>query len=235
MPESGTDRSAGERQAYTVPSRAGAVLARAGGAALGATTALVAAVRGAPKPLHPRGRYHRATLTRFGSVGWCGVDWLDKPGVDRAVVRHSTALGMRRGLPDVQGLAVQLGGDGEGGHLLFANTGLGRLARFVLTASTRIDGRPYTTLLPYRAPTGPIVLGLQPQTATTFTLLWARGAGSWNSFGSLVLDAPYDGPPISFDPVQRTVPGLVPYEWVRALREPSYRVARSHRGEDREG
>lgn len=34
---------------------------------------------------------------------------------------------------------------------------------------------------------------------------------------------------ISFDPVHDTIPGLDNYDWVRRLREPSYRVARSSR------
>lgn len=174
-------------------------------------------------------------MTRCATLGSSGVDWIDEQGSDQAIVRHSAAIGIPFGLPDIQGLAVQLDGEGHGGHLLFANTGLGRVTRFLLSASTEIDARPYTTLFPYRAPTGPVILALAPQTATTFALLWARGSGSWHAFGSLVLDDPYDGPPISFDPMRRTVPGLVPYEWVRSLREPAYRVARRHRGEDREG
>lgn len=217
----------------TIPSSAGAVLARAGGQVLGALVGIVAGLRDVPKPLHPRGRYFRATITHFGTVGWSGVDWLDGPGVDRAIVRHSAAIGIPFGLPDVQGIAVQLDA-ADGGHLLFATTGLGRLTRFLLSGSAGIDRRPYTTLLPYRAPTGPILLALEPQADRTFTLLWSRGAGSWHAFGSLVLEGPYAGPPISFDPMRRTVPGLIPYEWVKALREPAYRVARRHRGEDSE-
>ena len=201
------------------------------GAGLASAIGVVAAVRNVPKPLHPRGRYTRATVTRFGSSEVSGVPWLDEKGTTAAVVRHSGAIGFPLGMPDIQGLALQVDAEGGRAHLLFATTGLGRVTRYLLTGSTRIDGRPYTTVLPYRASSGSILLALEPQTATTMRLLWAHGSGHWHAFGSLALTDPYDGPPISFDPMQMTLAELVPYPWVRALRAPAYRVARRHRGE----
>ena len=38
---------------------------------------------------------------------------------------------------------------------------------------------------------------------------------------------------VAFDPMTNTVPGLEPYEWVRQLRERSYRAARHSRGDER--
>jgi hypothetical protein len=201
----------------------------AGGAALGAAVHVIAAARNVPKPLHPRGRYTHATVTRFGSPDPSGVPWLDEKGTGPAVVRHSGAIGLPLGSPDIQGIAVRVHEGRVQGDLLFATTGLGRFNRYILTGSTRIDGRPYTTLLPYRGPFGPVLLGLEPQSPTTMTLLWAHGSGNWHVFGSLQLTDPYDGPAVSFDPMLKTMPGLIPYPWVRALRAPAYRVARRHR------
>ncbi len=209
--------------------------ARAGGAVLGAGIQVVAAVRNVPKPLHPRGRYTHATVTRFGSSDPVGVPWLDGKGTDEVIVRHSGAIGFPLGMPDIQGIAIRVEQNGTTGDLLFATTGLGRFTRYVLTGSTRIDGRPYTTLLPYRGPHGPLLLGLRPVTTTTMTLLWAHGSGDWQAFGTLTLTEPYDGPAISFDPTLAILPGLVPYPWVRALRAPAYRVARENRGETLSG
>jgi len=204
---------------------------KAGGVVLGTTVRGLAAVRNVPKPLHPRGRYSQGTVTRTGSVEPSGVAWVDDPGTDRAVVRHSGAIGFPLGWPDIQGVAVRVEEADHQGDLLFATTGLGRLTRYLLTGSTRIDGRPYTTLLPYRGPTGPILLGLEPRSPTAMTLLWATGSGSWQAFGMLQLNDPYAGPALSFDPMRATLPGLDPYPWVRALRAPAYRAARRHRGE----
>ncbi len=203
----------------------------AGGSALGAVVHVLAAARHAPKPLHPRGRTTHATVTRFGSPELSGVPWIDEKGTGPAVVRHSGAVGFPLGSPDIRGLAVRVHDGDIQGDLLFATTGLGRLNRFILTGSTRIDGRPYTTLLPYRGPSGPVLLGLEPKSPISMDLLWAHGSGKWHVFGSLQLTDPYDGPAISFDPMLKTLPGLIPYPWVRALRAPAYRVARRHRGE----
>lgn len=209
--------------------------AGAGGAALAATVQALAAARNVPKPLHPRGRYSHGRLTRFGSSDQSGAAWLDGKGSSPVVVRHSGAIGFPLGWPDIQGIAVRVHEDDNEGDLLFATTGLGAVSRYVLTGASTIDGRPYTTLLPYRGSNGAVVLALRPDTPTSMTLLWAHGSGRWHTFGMLELTETYDGPAISFDPMLATLPGLVPYAWVRALRAPSYRVARAHRGQSLPG
>jgi hypothetical protein len=90
-----------------------------------------------------------------------------------------------------------------------------------------------TTLLPYRTPSGAVLLGATYRTDQVVDLLWARGSGRWHSFGFLQLgDESLDDPDadVSFDPVRNTLPGLDVYDWVRRLREPSYRSARRSRG-----
>lgn len=208
--------------------RALAVPARVGGAALAASVRLVAGARSAQKPLHPRGEYARGTLTRFGA-GASGVRWIDTHGSDDVVVRMSRAVGLPQDWPDVHGIALRLQLPDGDADLLFANTGLGRLSRFFLTAAFGPDQRPYTTLLPYRAPKGPVVLGIQPEGNGSYRLMRAYGIKPWDTFGRLVLDRPYDGPALAFDPMLAPVPGLTPYAWVRALRRPSYRAAQQGR------
>ena len=214
------------------PSGALGVLARAGGAALDGATRLVAA-RPAAKPLHPRGDVVHARLQRVGLHPPTGVDWLDEPGVDDVLVRSSRAVGLPAALPDIHGLALRVPvGDGRHGDLLLASTGLGRLSRFVLTVSWSPQGRPMTSLLPYRTPRGPLLLAAEAVTDTELELRAATPGGGWRTFGRLTPAAGGGADAmVSFNPVRNTVPGLDNYEWVRRLREPAYRRARRTRGE----
>jgi hypothetical protein len=191
----------------------------------------VSAVRLTRKPLHPRGRVVRARLDRHGANPTTGVAWLDETGSDDVLVRVSQAVGLPAWLPDIQGLAVRFDPGGTTpGDLLFATTGRGRITRFVLTPSRGLR-RPMTTLLPYRTPCGPLLLGARLRDQDTFELSYATVGGPWETFALLVLstdDAGHD-PEISFDPVLHQLSGLEPYDWVRRLREPGYARARRDR------
>jgi hypothetical protein len=128
-------------------------------------------------------------------------------------------------------MRVPTAGGGQG-DLLFASTGLGRLTRFTLTASRSPRRRPLTTLLPYRTPSGPVLLSAEHRDAHTIVLSWAVGRGDWHRFAELQVDgegAETGDAPVSFDPLRNTLPGLENYGWVRRLREPSYSVARTSR------
>jgi hypothetical protein len=211
--------------------RPAAAAARAVGAALAGATRALAAVRPAAKPLHPLGRLRTALLERHGCTPPTGVAWLDEAGVDEVVVRISRAVGLPDTLPDIHGLAVRVPvADGTAADLLLASTGSGRVGRFVLTASRAVEGRPMTTLLPYRTPSGPMLLRARSTAPEDFELAVAPPGGEWRPFALLRL-----GPEtqeqhrVSFDPVLNTLPGLEHYDWVRRLREPAYRVARRTR------
>jgi hypothetical protein len=203
-----------------------------GGQVLAAATRALAA-RPAAKPLHPQGSVVRGTLRRFGAGETTGSAWLDGTGEDAVVVRRSRAVGLPAPAPDIFGLAVRVPvGGGRHGDLLFATTGLGRLTRFTLTAATTPDGRPMTTLLPYRTPAGPVLLSAVFRDETRLELAWAAGFGSWHPFAELVLHVdPLDEAdvPVSFEPVGNPLPGLETYDWVRRLRAPAYRTARRSR------
>ncbi|MGH1563273.1 hypothetical protein [Mumia sp. DW29H23] len=208
----------------------------AGGALLaGAAFGVAALRRFAAKPLHPRGAVVEATLSRTGVPEGgraSGVAWIDEPGHDRVIIRMSRAVGLPESWPDVHGLAlrVPVGGD-DYGDLLLATTGWAGLGRFVLTAARRPTTRPMTTLLPYRSPAGPLLVGARAADGgTRLRLSWSRLRGPWQQFAVVDLAATA-GPdaPLRFDPVRRTVPGLENYGWVERLREPAYATARLSR------
>lgn len=206
------------------------IAASVGGAGLAAATRLVAALRPAAKPLHPKGDVVTAVLRRSGGHQ-TGSPWLDTTGTDEVLVRRSRALGLPAGMPDIHGLAVRVPLEGGGhGDLLFAMTGAGRLTRFTLTAARSPYSRPMTTLLPYRTPTGPRLLGAVARAEDRYELTYASPGGDWHRFADLVLSSTH-GPDalVSFDPVRNTLPGLDNYEWVRRLREPAYGTARHSR------
>jgi hypothetical protein len=197
---------------------------------LAALTRGVAALRPASKPLHPSGAVVTGTLERRGSTAASGVAWVDEAGRDDVVVRLSRAIGLPAPAPDIHGLALRVLTPDAGGDLLLASTGWGRVGRFVLTFGRHPGARPLTTLLPYRTPTGPVLIGARVLEPHTYELSWSRTAGEWHPFACLHLtddDAPDQG--ISFDPVRNRLPGLEQYPWVVRLREPAYLRARRSR------
>jgi len=203
--------------------------AAAAGLVLAATTRAVSLLRPARKPLHPRGRLYEARIRRHGSETRTGVAWLDDPGEDEAIVRLSRAVGLPDAWPDIHGLALRLGAEAAPGDLLFASTGRGRVGRFLLAAARRPQGRPMTTLLPYRTGLGPVLLGAFPAAPGTYELCWARGTGAWHDFGVLELTGRARSGEISFDPLRHRIDGLEQYPAVTLLREPAYRSARRSR------
>lgn len=212
------------------------ILARSAGAALRGAFGLLARLRPAAKPLHPRGTVRTATVHRYGLEERCGVPWLDGAGSDQVLVRTSRAVGLPGSLPDVYGLAMRVPVDGDRvADLLFATTGTGLPGRFVLRAHRTAAHATYSTLLPYRTATGPLLLAVQPVDGG-LQLAAASPTGRWRRFGAVEIDAAdLDTPPtddgalISFDPILNTLPGLEPYPWVRNLREGAYAAARASR------
>jgi hypothetical protein len=183
------------------------------------------------KPLHPRGDLVRGTLHRSGVLPPTGVPWLDEPGQDDVLARVSRAVGLPSVVPDVHGLALRVPTEQGYGDLLLASTGTGRATRFLLTAARRPGGRPMTTLLPYRTPAGPVLLGATEESPGRWVLAVAAPQGPWRRFAGLTLAETREESEVSFDPVRNTVPGLEVPDWVRRLREPAYRTARRSRSD----
>jgi hypothetical protein len=204
--------------------------ASAGGIALATAARGIATLRPSAKPLHPRGEVVVGRLQRHGVASPTGVDWLDRAGEDEVLVRRSRAVGLPAPVPDVHGLALRVPvGEGAYGDLLLASTGWGRVGRFVLTASRDPGRRPLTTLLPYRSPVGPLLVGARVLGPEQLELACAVGAGEWEVFAMLGLEPLAADPIVSFDPISNRIPGLEQYAWVRRLREPAYAVARGSR------
>jgi hypothetical protein len=222
----------------------GKAAASAGGAGLAAVIGLISRLRAARKPLHPRGLQLPGTLSRQGCEERWNVPWLDEQATADVTARLSRGLGLPASLPDVVGLAVRISEGDQVTDLLFSTTGTGRLTRFLLFPRRAPEGG-YGTLMPYRTPTGPVLLAAVLSkrernaeiigTGATVVLLAARPRGRWHRFGVIELQprgARPEDPPISFDPVYNAPPGLPPYDWTRRLRERAYAAARRHRAHD---
>lgn len=217
-------------------SRAGLLVARLVGRILGVAFFVVGTLRTRRrKALHPHGAVRPGLVLRQGSPTRTGVGWVDKPGQDRVLVRLSRATGFPSFLPDILGLAVKVPGEWSGeGDLLLATTGTGALGRFIVRPRRRL-GSPYSSVMPYRTPAGPLLLAALPlaQDGSRFTLAWASPVGAWSPFAVLEVQAGWDeapDQPLSFDPVLREVPGLHSYHWMAQLRRFAYAGSRRARG-----
>lgn len=203
---------------------------------LAGTVRLMTRLRSSTKPLHPRGDVVTGRLVRTGGAVRSGVQWLDSAGTEDVVVRVSRAIGLPDRLPDIHGIALRVPIGGGSADLLLASTGLGRASRFLLVPRRDIGTRPLTSLLPYRAPGGPIFLGCRPVGGDaarphSYTLLWSQRLGDWVEFARLELSTTSGSDSgVSFDPIANPLPGLPTYGWVRRLREPAYRAAREASG-----
>lgn len=200
---------------------------------LGAGFRAVARRRAGPA-LHPRGTVARAVVHRDGLAEPIGVPWTDEPGRDAAVVRLSRAVGLPRLLPDVLGLAVRIDPDGQPADLLLSTAGRARVARHLLWPRWDHRRACYTTITPYRAPAGPVLLAAFPAAARAgrpvFHLAVAAPAGQWRRFGRLELDGTGTGDAdLAFDPVRRPIPGLALPEPLATLRAATYRASREGR------
>lgn len=198
------------------------------GHALSALTRGVAALRSpSEKPLHPEGEMYAGRLARYGSDSPIGVPWIDQAGEDEVTVRLSRAIGLPGRLPDVHGLALRLRkGQTRYGDLLLATTGWDPVTRHLLLPAWNAQA-PLTSLLPYRSPAGPLVIGARPVDVRGYRLSWATVGRGWHPLGDLTLEMAL--PPedeVSFDPVVNLLPGLQQYTWVERLREQSYAAAR---------
>jgi hypothetical protein len=230
------DGSARVGSVESVAQRAGRSVATIVGWLLGAVFFAVGKARTRRrKALHPRGEVRSGRVDRHGCARRTGVEWIDEPGTDQVLVRLSRSTGVPPPLPDVYGMALRLPRqDGGYGDLLLATTGTGVPGRFVLRLA-RHAASAYTSLFPYRAPCGAVLLAALPLDAegARFELAWSGLSGPWAPFAVLEVpsesDAASDGR-ISFDPVLNLVPGLDSYRWAAQLRRFAYAGSRRARG-----
>jgi hypothetical protein len=210
------------------------VAARLAGQALGAVMGVLARLR-RRRPLHPRGVLLAGTLAASGDRA---RSVLPAARTD-VLVRLSVSVGLPRGWPDIWGLAVRWTDDaGAPQDVLFASTGQGPVTRYLLAPRRTLTGGWLTTLMPLRAPWGPVLLALRPLDAASgagvvLEVLHASPFGPWRPFGTLELhgprepDATRDGPDpgVRFDPTRNAPRHLGTYRWEDLLRTPAYAVA----------
>jgi hypothetical protein len=226
--------------------------ARGAGRALAAVIGAIGLVRG-PRPIHTTGLLMAGRLRWYGLTrARSGIAWIDDRPTGDVVVsaRLSRGAALPAVLPDVLGLAVRVGADGNDGDLLLSSTGIGVPGRFLLAPRWTPAGALLSTLMPYRGANGPVLLAARSTSPSTMParmeairaalstspwtldLMFATPAGLWHRFGELELTptpGPIDGATPRFDPVLRPPRGAGTYPWTRALREPGYSVARDGR------
>jgi hypothetical protein len=222
------------------PARPAEVAARPAGAAVAAVFGAAARLLRA-RPIHLRGVLLDASLVVAEDEP--GAEVLPQGRTD-ALARLSLGAGMPRGWPDVVGLAVRWHADGRPQDLLFSSSRPGRLTRFTPLPRRRLNGW-FSTVMPLRAATGPVLLALRPDTAATratgtvtYEILQAAPLGPWHRFGALELRGPLlpgtgapardgDDPQVRFDPTENAPRGLGTYPWEDLLRTQSYAASRS--------
>ena len=212
------------------------------------------------RPIHPDGVWLTGTLTRTGPAVPSGISWLDGTGKDQIRARLSRSVGLPRWSPDILGLALRVPHGSDHFDVLLASTGASFPARFALLPQRNVMAAKFTSMMPYKGTKSAVLLAAFPldpsgQLPATpaglraglakrpleLALCFSRPLGDWTRFGTLVLTLEQrdqadvtqtDGPSgLRFDPVRRALPGSETYAWTRALREPSYAVARAAPGE----
>ena len=205
--------------------------AKAAGGALAGTLGAIAWMTHR-KPLHARGRTHRAVLRVDAPVVETGVPLLAERGHHPCVVRLSRALSTPKGWWDIGGFALRVeraGVDGGPADLLFASTGVGRVGRHVLRVTRHPLDEPMTTLLPVHAGASSLLLLVRPLAGRAheeFALSVCLDGADWSPVGIVEVGAEMAGASPRFDPLVRRLEGTAPPTWVTAMREPAYRLAR---------
>jgi hypothetical protein len=199
---------------------------RAAGVSLGALLAGLAALRRG-KAFHPKGVVHAATLAVTDPPACAqGSTLLGRPGEHRALVRFSRALGLPAPWPDLMGMAIRLpDAYGEGAHqdFLLVTSVDAPVLHHVFLSVTRIDQRPYSSSLPYRAGGDPFLVGTLPDGPDRFRFAVAPVMGRFRAVGSVAIGerlAP-ELDAMTFDPWHRGG-GLEPSGFLNALRRYAY-------------
>jgi hypothetical protein len=200
-----------------------------------------------PRPIHSRGRVLAGEVSWIPGAAPSGIRWIDEPPDHPlpVVARLSRSIGLPPVFPDIIGLALRLDAGGRPVDLELASTGLGVPSRFLLLPHRSPSHARYSTLLPYWSPGGPVLVCARPVSpgeplpaggaaleralaigAWHLRLYHATPTGKWHAFAdlSLRLSENQDDADLRFDSVRHGLPGADTYPWVRALRQPSYRL-----------
>lgn len=164
-------------------------------------------------------------------------------GTHPGVVRFSRGVGWP-GLPDIHGLGIRIpDAHGPGRHqdLLVSSVLSGGSGRYVLRFGRTVSEPMYSTIAPYQAPIGQVVLGARFAGAERFDLerldevvlaggcrfelLIAAGSGGWERFGVVTVKAARLDEAaereLRFNP-WNSADGFHPTGLVNRLRRPAY-------------
>jgi hypothetical protein len=197
------------------------------GAGIGGVLAALAAVRGG-KAVHPHGVVHSARLVMDGS-GPSGSALLGRPGEHRALIRFSRSLGLPRPLPDLFGISIRVpDAYGEGAHqdLLMVTSADMPLLHHVFLPVRRIDQRPYSSSLPYRAGGERFLVGALPLDEHRFQLAVAPLMGRFRPVADLRVEErlPDALDALRFNP-WNTGGGLEPAGVLNGARDRAYKMS----------
>jgi hypothetical protein len=199
------------------------------GSGLGLVLGGIAAVRRA-KAVHPRGVVHSARLVVDGS-GPADSVLLGEPGEHRAVVRFSRSLGLPRPLPDLFGISLRVpDAYGAGAHqdLLMVTSADLPLVHHVFLPVRRVDARPYTSSLPYRAGEERFLVGALPDGPARFLIAVAPVMGRFRPVAELVVEErlPDELDALRFNP-WNTGGGLQPAGALNGARDRAYKMSQA--------
>lgn len=210
-----------------------------------------------PRPIHVRGRVLEGHVTWLPGAKRSGIAWVDdaSPTPVPVVARLSRSIGLPSGWPDVLGLALRMDIDDRPIDIELASTGRGVPGRFALTAHGPVSRAWFGTLFPYRSSCGPVLIGARQVSKRTLPtrdehldavlvgdgwrirLYHATPMGLWHPYAEVSLRMRVNQPRFGqdsagprFDSVRNALPGAGTYGWVRALRQPSYRMVQGTDG-----
>lgn len=200
-----------------------------------------------PRPIHAHGAVFDGDLMLLEGRRASGIRWFDEPpgATVPVVVRVSRSVGLPPWLPDVWGLGVRWEQEGRHVDLELASTGVGAPGRHVLLPRLSPSRAMMSSIFPYRSPRGPVLLAARTMPARSLPadldalrqavarhpwvlrLYSASPRDRWHPIGELCLRHPRagDDPDLRFDIDRNPLPGADSYDWARALRRPSYRLA----------
>lgn len=111
---------------------------------------------------HPYGEAFTANVVFERSADRWLPDVLARPRRHDAIVRFSRGAGLPHPLPDVLGMAIKISGlygEGYDQDWLLVTSGSDAVSRHLLIPSLDVLARPYSTVLPYRRPSGLVTFG----------------------------------------------------------------------------
>lgn len=174
-----------------------------------------------------------------------------RPGTLVAVVRFSRGAGLPRPLPDIHGVGLRvLDAHGPGRHqdVLVTSVVSPGVGRYVLRPGWTVSGPTYSSIAPYRGPSGDLLLGARVPPGERYDLnrlhdvveagrcrlelMAAHPFGPWRSIGTVTVHhdrlSEEDEEALQLDP-WNTAEGFTPVGWVNRLRRPAYAASQEGR------